>query len=118
MPDSYIDYSQPLPPPAEVVNSAPTDVPTEIPAAAPPTATADEDAQQMEVAFMNAARDAFKAKDYAKALEQVDKAIRQVPNDPALHEFRGGAFAQGKYRDAAAAVYSCWLPARAGTGPP
>ena len=107
VPANYIDYSQPLLPPAEVINSAPTDVPTEIPAVAPPTATADEDAQQLAVAFMNAAREAFKAKDYAKALEQVEKAIRQVPNDPALHEFRALVlFAQGKYRDASAAIYT------------
>jgi tetratricopeptide (TPR) repeat protein len=53
------------------------------------------------------ARDAFKNGDYAKALDQVDQAIRQMPNDAALHEFRGVTlFALGRYTDAAAPLYA------------
>ena len=55
----------------------------------------------------DAARDAFKAGDYAKALELTDQAIRQMPNDAALHEFRGVVlFALHRYEDAAAPLYA------------
>ena len=55
----------------------------------------------------DAARDSFKAGDYAKALEQVDQAIHQMPNDAALHEFRGVTlFALHRYTDAAVPLYA------------
>jgi tetratricopeptide (TPR) repeat protein len=55
----------------------------------------------------DAAREAFKTGDYAKALDQVDQAIRQMPNDAALHEFRGVTlFALSRYTDAAAPLYA------------
>ena len=53
------------------------------------------------------ARDAFKAGDYNKALDQVNQAIREMPNESALHEFRGVTlFALGRYTDAAAPLYA------------
>ena len=53
------------------------------------------------------ARDAFKAGDYARALELTDQAIRQMPNDAALHELRGVVlFALHRYEDAAAPLYA------------
>ena len=53
------------------------------------------------------ARDAFKAGDYLKALKLTDEAIRQMPNDAALHEFRGLVlFALYRYEDAAAPLYA------------
>ena len=53
------------------------------------------------------ARDAFKAGDYLKALKLTDELIRQMPNDAALHEFRGLVlFAFYRYEDAAAPLYA------------
>ena len=40
------------------------------------------------VTTFDSAREAFKAGDYAKALDLVDQAIKSMPNDPTLHEFR------------------------------
>jgi tetratricopeptide (TPR) repeat protein len=55
----------------------------------------------------DAARDAFKAGDYTRALELADQAIKQMPNDAALHEFRGVVlFALHRYEDAAAPLYA------------
>ena len=72
-------------------------------AAAPP---APGIADQVGTSF-DSARDAFKAGDYAKALELTDQAIRQMPNDAALHEFRGVVlFALHRYEDAAAPLYA------------
>jgi tetratricopeptide (TPR) repeat protein len=52
-------------------------------------------------------RAAFKEGNYAKAQELVDKAIALLPSDATLHEFRGlTLFAQKKYKDAAAALYT------------
>ncbi len=34
------------------------------------------------------AREAFKQGDYSRALDLTDQALKQVPNDPTLHEFR------------------------------
>ena len=54
-----------------------------------------------------AARDDFKAGDYARAQAEVETAIRSVPADPMMHEFRAlTLFAQGKYQDAAATLYA------------
>src|SRR5262249_21486404 len=53
------------------------------------------------------ARAAFQQGDYPKALELTDAALRQQPNDPALHEFRALAlFALGRYDEVAAALYA------------
>ena len=55
----------------------------------------------------NAARDAFKKKDYQAAQTQIDAALKQLPRDPALHEFRALVlFANADYPSAAAVVYS------------
>jgi tetratricopeptide (TPR) repeat protein len=53
------------------------------------------------------ARNAFKQGDYDQALELADQAIRQTPNEAALHEFRGLAlFALKRYDEAATALYA------------
>ncbi len=53
------------------------------------------------------AREAFKAGDYAQALQLDQQALAQTPNDANLHEFLALAyFAQGKYPQAAAPLYS------------
>jgi tetratricopeptide (TPR) repeat protein len=71
-------------------------------AAAPAPTVADEVGTSFD-----SARDAFKSGDYAKALELTDQSIRQMPNDAALHEFRGVVlFALHRYDDAAVALYA------------
>jgi hypothetical protein len=63
-------------------------------------------AAQADTSF-TAAREAFKAGDYAKALALVEQALKTTPNDPTLHEFRALAlFAVQRYDEAAAALYA------------
>ncbi len=53
------------------------------------------------------ARDAFKAGDYAKALQLDQQALTQTPNDRTLHEFLALVyFASGKYDQAAEPLYA------------
>src|SRR5262249_42065208 len=80
------DYSQPIdtqsaPPPAEVANPA--------------------------IAKFDAARAAFGNGDYAGALLLTDEALKVLPNDATLHEFRALVlFAVGKYDLAAGTLYA------------
>jgi tetratricopeptide (TPR) repeat protein len=80
------DYSQPLdtqsmPPPAEVADPA--------------------------VANFTAAREAFGSGDYANALKLTDEALKVLPNDATLHEFRALIlYAVGKYEVAAGPIYA------------
>jgi uncharacterized protein (TIGR03066 family) len=86
-----VDYSQPLP---EVVAA---EAPVEQPAGAPTPGMTDFDA----------ARAAFYEGDYAGALASTDKALKALPNDSIIHEFRSLVlFAQGKYSESAAGLYS------------
>jgi tetratricopeptide (TPR) repeat protein len=108
-----LDYSQPIAVPEP---SAPPSARAETAAAPPSESPSDEEAapgaQEISVPpeaieHFDAARNAFKKGDYRKALDQVDKAITILPSDAALHEFRALVlFAQGKYKDAAAAIYA------------
>jgi tetratricopeptide (TPR) repeat protein len=55
----------------------------------------------------DAARDAFASGDYKKALDEANKALKSMPNDAVVHEFRALVlFAQQNYREAAAADYA------------
>jgi tetratricopeptide (TPR) repeat protein len=55
----------------------------------------------------DAARDAFKSGDFARALELVDGALNATPDDPALHEFRAlTLFALGRYDETARVLYA------------
>jgi tetratricopeptide (TPR) repeat protein len=88
------DYSQPI-----NVNAAPSD----------PNA-----ADSSEQVF-SAAREAFKAGDYQRALDLTDQVIKSTPNAPVVHEFRALClFALKRYDDAASAAYAvlsagpCW----------
>ena len=80
------DYSQPIdtqaaPPPAEVADPA--------------------------LAKFDAAREAFRSGDYAGALRLTDEALKVLPNDATLHEFRALVlFAVGKYDLAAGPLYA------------
>ena len=123
------DYSQPLPiyddvpsdtyyPAPVIINNAPQDVPIAapvVPDTLPPpvftegsSPTTTEDAKTKEAAKNFAmARELFKWKDYSGALTAIDQAIKALPNDTALHEFRAlDLFAQKRYKDAAAVIYS------------
>ncbi|MDX1944729.1 MAG: tetratricopeptide repeat protein [Pirellulaceae bacterium] len=82
-----LDYSQPLA----------DETPTQQPAGTPTPGMADFDA----------ARQAFYQGDYAAALTATNKALATLPNDPIIHEFRALVlFAQGKYQESAAGLYS------------
>ena len=80
------DYSQPIdtqsaPPPAEVADPA--------------------------IAKFDSARAAFGSGDYAGALRLTDEALKVLPNDATLHEFRALVlFAVGKYDLAAGPLYA------------
>ena len=59
------------------------------------------------VAKFDEGRAAFKAGDYVKALQNTDEAIKTLPNDATLHEFRALAlFALQKYEQAAVPLYA------------
>ncbi len=71
-------------------------------AAAPP----DNSVAAPAMTAFDKARDAFKGGDYASALTLADQAVKSVPGDSAVHEFRAQVLiALGKYDDAAAALY-------------
>src|SRR5262249_33039560 len=56
---------------------------------------------------LDAARDAFRAKNYDLALQKSEESIRWLPRDPALHEFRALVlFARGDYRASASTIYA------------
>jgi tetratricopeptide (TPR) repeat protein len=59
------------------------------------------------VAKFDEGRAAFKAGDYVRALQRTDEAIKTLPNDATLHEFRALAlFALQKYEQAAVPLYA------------
>ena len=82
-------------------------------------AAPDETVSNQAISTFDAAREAFKAGDYAKALDLVNQAIKTMPNDATLHEFRAQTlFALERYDDAAAALYAVLSAGPAGTGRP
>jgi hypothetical protein len=92
-----IDYSQPLPVP--VTTAMVTDDDMEEPAPDP--------AAEQAVAIFDEGRAAFRRGDYATALARADEAIRQLPSDATLHEFRAlTLFAMRKYPEAAETIYA------------
>jgi tetratricopeptide (TPR) repeat protein len=105
---AVFDYSEPLPavPADEEALALPPDPDAITDPAAPPAAPTDGAAAEAN-RLLDRAREAFRAGQYAQAEAEVDTAIRLTPSDPTLHEFRALAlFAQGNYRDAAAALYA------------
>lgn len=80
------DYSEPI----DVQNAPPANAVTDLAAGT----------------FENA-REAFKRGDHSLALELVDRALNDMPDEPALHEFRALAlFALTRCDEAAAALYA------------
>lgn len=56
---------------------------------------------------LDAARAAFRQQDYRRALDLVEGAIRLLPDDPVMHEFRAlSLFAMREYDAAATVIYS------------
>ncbi len=67
----------------------------------------DQTVTDAAVQTFDGARSAFKAGDYKQALSLTDQALKSMPNDPTLHEFRGLAlFAMGQYDQAAIPLYA------------
>ncbi len=95
-------YAYPPPPDEEVLDSG-----AALPTTEPPAPDdKDETVAQANKEF-DAAREAFKAGDFAKAQTSVEKAIVLLPSDATLHEFRAlTLFAQERYKDAAATLYA------------
>jgi tetratricopeptide (TPR) repeat protein len=95
-------YAYPPPPDEQVLDSG-----EPLPTGEPPAPdNKDETVAQANKEF-DAAREAFRAGDAAKARTLVEKAIELLPSDATLHEFRAlTLFAQGLYKDAAATLYA------------
>lgn len=105
---AYYDYSQPI----TVINQQPDAVAADVVASAdqvvaapdvsPPSPEVLEGTTHMELA-----RAAFQKADYASALREIDVAIRALPKDAVLHEFRALIFfATQDYKQAAATLYA------------
>jgi len=74
------------------------------------TATTDERItadEQQAMTFFDQARQAFKSKNYQRALDLTERAIKMSPSDEVLHEFRAlTLFAMKRYDDAATVLYA------------
>ena len=103
---AYYDYSQPI----TVINQQPGDA-TIVDASGVATPAVNNQATSPEVqegtAHMELARSAFKQLDYVTASHEIDAAIKALPKDAALHEFRALIFFATKdYKQAAATLYA------------
>jgi tetratricopeptide (TPR) repeat protein len=86
---------------AAPVTTAPQEAPP--PSSTPATPEVPPEATE----YFDLAREAFKSEQYDRALKEVEEAIRVLPKDTTLHEFRALVlFAQGKYKDAASGIYA------------
>ncbi|MBV8228691.1 MAG: tetratricopeptide repeat protein [Planctomycetaceae bacterium] len=71
------------------------------------TASDSSAAEERGYQAFDRARDAFKAGDYPAALDLTDEALKDVPGDPLVHEFKALAlFARGEDARAAAALHA------------
>jgi TolA-binding protein len=106
------DYSQPIPvstpaQPTTVNVNVTGGTATADSTSTTPTPPPEDPKTQAAIDKFDSARAAFKQGDFDSALKQVDEAIKELPGDPVLHEFRGLVlFAQGKYQPAAATIYA------------
>ena len=70
-------------------------------------AVSDDPAAATANRRLDDAREAFRAGQYAQAQELAEAAIKDLPSDATLHEFRAlTLFAQQKYKESAAALYA------------
>src|SRR5262249_50246065 len=80
------------------------------PISVPTQETVEETDDSIPRAGMSAfdeARKAFKKGSYAKAQSEIETAIKLLPGDTMMHEFRALIlFARGKYKDAAGGLYA------------
>src|SRR5262249_4343614 len=91
------------PPPPEGASVAAGE---KLPTTAPPAAEPNDAAKAAERLFSDA-RDLYRSGKYAEAQTKVEQAIKELPSDATLHEFRSlTMFAQGNYKDAAAGLYA------------
>jgi tetratricopeptide (TPR) repeat protein len=94
--NSVYDYSQPL-----------VMTPDEQTLAGDPAQPPPPDDSSTAFPVFDRARQEFFAGDYEAALASTNEALKEMPNDAAIHEFRALAlFALGKYQDAAAMLYA------------
>src|SRR5262249_43391700 len=110
-----INYSQPIPRPTEEQqpaayppppDQATIDAGANLPTTPPPTPEPNDEAKAATALFEDA-RELFKAGKYAEAQKKIEAAIKELPSDATLHEFRAlTLFAQGNYKDAAAGLYA------------
>jgi hypothetical protein len=112
--DGGFDYGQPIPPPAE---QEPPQLAEATTAGLPPPDASDASATfadttsdpntQQAVQIFDSGRALFKQSDYQGALDKVDQAIKLLPSDATLHEFRALClFALKQYQEAAATIYA------------
>jgi len=94
---NYYDYSQPIQVvPEQPVQTASTDQPAPLPPEV-----------QQGTSHSDAAREAFRNGDYPTAQKEIELALKDLPNDAALHEFRAlTLFAQKDYLRAAGVLYA------------
>jgi len=110
-----LNYAQPIPAPSieqtviafpPAPDQAAVQAGEPLPTTAPPAPPEDDTATAANKLF-DEARALFKDGKYADAQTKGEQAIAKLPSDAALHEFRAlTLFAQGKYKDAAGALYA------------
>ncbi len=104
---AYYDYSQPITvinqqPAAVVETTASTDQAVATATEAPPSPEVQEGTSHMDLA-----RVAFQQENYVEASREIDLAIKALPKDAVLHEFRALIFFATKdYKQAAATLYA------------
>jgi len=90
--------------PATMVEAAPVDYSQPLSTSAPPPEPMASDPAMQS---FDAARAAFKAGNYSEALQQTDLALKTLPSDAAIHEFRALClFAMKQYDQAAGTLYA------------
>jgi tetratricopeptide (TPR) repeat protein len=101
----YYDYSEPVAqyqPVAETQPAAATDTTATAAAPALPPGVSAEG-----MALFDQSRSAFATGDYKQALDLCNQALKTMPNDAVLHEFRSLVlFALKNYQESAAAAYA------------
>jgi hypothetical protein len=102
------NYSEPIAAPATAASAdATAAAPAAPPAGGAPAGGANPGVNPQAQQAFDSARATFKAGDYAGAQRQVEAAIKLMPDDAVLHEFRALClFAQQKYDDAAGVLYA------------
>jgi hypothetical protein len=111
--DSY-DYAQPIPAPTQTETVGYADDTSGVPPSDQPSdqgqttyADSGDPNTQQAIAIFDSGRELFKQQNYQGALEKVDEAIKLLPSDATLHEFRGLClFAMKRYQESAATIYA------------